>query len=85
MIASAGAVACQRRRAAQRVAKGGAALRWRKPERIRYRARMTSPPSVRRGGVARIFRYLYRVPLLLVHIVLLLPLLLLLMMPPWGR
>lgn len=46
---------------------------------------MTFPPSVRRGGVARIFRYLYRVPLLLVHIVLLLPLLLLLMMPPWGR
>ena len=31
------------------------------------------------------FRYLYRVPLLLVHIVVFLPLILLLMLPPFGR
>jgi len=35
--------------------------------------------------VARVFRYLYRAPLLLVHIVLFLPLILLLMLPPFGR
>lgn len=46
---------------------------------------MTSPPSVHQGGVARVFRYLYRVPLLLVHLLLFLPLILLLMTPPWGR
>ncbi len=46
---------------------------------------MTSPRSARRGGVARVIRYLYRVPLLLVHIVLFLPLTLLLMTPPLGR
>ncbi len=59
--------------------------RWRKPDRIRYRERMTSPRPARQGGVARVFRYLYRVPLLLVHIVLFLPLTLLLMTPPMGR
>lgn len=46
---------------------------------------MTSPPSVRQGDVARVFRYLYRVPLLLVHVLFFLPLILLLMTPPWGR
>lgn len=35
--------------------------------------------------MARVFRYLYRAPLLLVHIVLFLPLILLLMLPPFGR
>ena len=35
--------------------------------------------------MARAFRYLYRVPLLLVHILLFLPLILLLMLPPWGN
>lgn len=59
--------------------------RWRKPDRIRYRAGMTSPRPARQGGVARVFRYLYRVPLLLVHIVLFLPLILLLMTQPLGR
>ena len=33
----------------------------------------------------RVVRYLYRLPLLLLHIVLMLPLTLLAMMPPWGR
>jgi len=46
---------------------------------------MTSARSARHGGVARVFRYLYRVPLLLVHIVVFLPLILLLMLPPFGR
>ncbi|KRG42903.1 acetyltransferase [Stenotrophomonas pictorum JCM 9942] len=46
---------------------------------------MTFPRSAGHGGVVRVFRYLYRVPLLLVHIVLFLPLILLLMLPPWGR
>ena len=36
------------------------------------------------GGVGRAFRYLYRVPLLLVHIFLLLPLVLLSMVPLWS-
>src|SRR5690606_41610466 len=58
---------------------------WRKPDRIRYRSPMTSARSARHGGVARVFRYLYRVPLLLVHIVVFLPLILLLMLPPFGR
>lgn len=59
--------------------------RWRKPDCIRYRARMKSPRPARQGGVPRVFRYLYRVPLLLVHIVLFLPLILLLMLPPFGH
>ncbi|WP_305806028.1 lysophospholipid acyltransferase family protein [Stenotrophomonas sp. YIM B06876] len=46
---------------------------------------MTSPPRAHPGGVARVVRYLYRAPLLLVHVVLFLPLILLLMTPPWGR
>ncbi|MGV8959737.1 MAG: lysophospholipid acyltransferase family protein [Stenotrophomonas sp.] len=46
---------------------------------------MTFPPRAHPGGVARVLRYLYRAPLLLIHIVLLLPLILLLMTPPWGR
>ena len=46
---------------------------------------MTSPPSASRGGVARVCRYLYRVPLLLVHLLLFLPLLLIGMLPPWGN
>ncbi|OEZ00736.1 MULTISPECIES: lysophospholipid acyltransferase family protein [Stenotrophomonas] len=46
---------------------------------------MTSPPSASRGGVARVCRYLYRVPLLLVHLLLFLPLTLIGMLPPWGR
>ena len=46
---------------------------------------MTSPRPARQGRVARAFRYLYRVPLLLVHILLFLPLILLLMTPPFGR
>ncbi len=58
---------------------------WRKPDRIRYLARMTSPRPARPGSVARAFRYLYRVPLLLVHVVIFLPLILLLMAPPFGR
>lgn len=46
---------------------------------------MTSPPSASRGGVARVCRYLYRVPLLLVHLLLFLPLTLIGMLPPWGQ
>ncbi|MCD9088558.1 lysophospholipid acyltransferase family protein [Stenotrophomonas sp. SY1] len=47
---------------------------------------MTSPRRhTRQDGGVRVFRYLYRVPLLLVHIVVFLPLILLLMMPPFGR
>lgn len=45
---------------------------------------MTSPSPASRGGVARVFRYLYRVPLLLIHLLLFLPLTLLAMLPPWG-
>ena len=46
---------------------------------------MTSPRSARQGSIARAFRYLYRVPLLLVHLLVFLPLILLLMAPPFGR
>lgn len=52
---------------------------------LRYRARMTSPTPAPRGGVARVCRYLYRVPLLLVHIVVFLPLILIGMLRPWGE
>ena len=52
---------------------------------LRYRARMTSPTPAPRGGVARVCRYLYRVPLLLVHILVFLPLILIGMLPPWGE
>ncbi|WMJ71192.1 lysophospholipid acyltransferase family protein [Stenotrophomonas sp. 24(2023)] len=45
---------------------------------------MTSPTPAPRGGVARVCRYLYRVPLLLVHIIVFLPLTLIGMMAPWG-
>lgn len=47
---------------------------------------MISPlPHARSGGgLGRAFRYLYRVPLLLVHILLLLPLVLLSMVPLWS-
>jgi len=46
---------------------------------------MTSPRPARQGRVARALRYLYRVPLLLVHVLVFLPLILLLMTPPFGR
>ena len=46
---------------------------------------MTSPTPAPRGGVARVCRYLYRVPLLLVHIIVFLPLILIGMLPPWGE
>lgn len=46
---------------------------------------MNSPTPAPRGGVARVCRYLYRVPLLLVHLLLFLPMLLIAMLPPWGR
>jgi len=52
---------------------------------LRYRAWMTSPTPAPRGGVARVCRYLYRVPLLLVHITVFLPLILIGMLPPWGE
>lgn len=52
---------------------------------LRYRARMTSPTPAPRGGVARVCRYLYRVPLLLVHILVFLPLILIGMLRPWGE
>src|SRR5690606_34654946 len=58
---------------------------WRKPDRIRYRSPKTSARPARQGARAPVFRYLYRVPLLLVHIVVFLPLILLLMLPPFGR
>lgn len=45
---------------------------------------MNSPTPASRGGVARVCRYLYRVPLLLVHLLLFLPMLLIAMLPPWG-
>src|SRR5690606_15006605 len=50
-----------------------------------YLARMNSPTPAARGGVARVCRYLYRVPLLLVHLVVFLPLTLLGMLSPWGN
>ncbi|GGD51161.1 lysophospholipid acyltransferase family protein [Pseudoxanthomonas indica] len=37
-----------------------------------------------RGGVARVFRYVYRVPMLLIHVLVLLPLTLLSMVPLWA-
>ena len=43
-----------------------------------------SPRAGSGGGPGRAFRYLYRVPLLLVHIVVLLPLVLLSMVPLWS-
>ena len=42
------------------------------------------PPPAHGGGVWRAFRYLYRVPMLLVHILVLLPLVLLSMVPLWS-
>ncbi|KRG71998.1 acetyltransferase [Pseudoxanthomonas dokdonensis] len=42
---------------------------------------MPAPPG---SPVARACRYLYRVPLLLVHVLVLLPLLLVSMLPPWA-
>jgi len=50
-----------------------------------YRSTMKSPPAAARGGVARLCRYLYRVPLLLIPLLLFLPLTLLGMLPPWGQ
>lgn len=45
---------------------------------------LTPTPAAGRGGVARAFRYLYRVPLLLIHLFVLLPLTLLSMVPLWA-
>ena len=42
------------------------------------------PHATSGGGLGRAFRYLYRVPLLLIHILLLLPLVLLSMVPLWS-
>jgi len=50
-----------------------------------YRSRMKSPTPAPRGGVARVCRYLYRVPLLLIHLLVFLPLILIGMLPPWGE
>ena len=62
-----------------------------RPAGIRYRARMTLQPSpvqpgapASDGTVVRAWRYLYRVPFLVWHILVDLPVTLLLMMPPWG-
>lgn len=49
-----------------------------------YRSAMNSPTPAARGGVARVCRYLYRVPLLLVHLLVFLPLTLLGMLVPWD-
>jgi len=46
---------------------------------------MNSPAPASRGGVARVCRYLYRVPLLLVHVFVFLPLTLLGMLVPADR
>jgi 1-acyl-sn-glycerol-3-phosphate acyltransferase len=46
---------------------------------------MTFTPSSHGSNVARAFRYLYRLPLLMIHLLLFLPLILVLMTPPWGR
>ncbi len=62
------------------------------PPRIRYRDRMTSPdlpaspvaPASGDGLLIRIFRYVYRVPLLLWHLLVDLPLVMLLGSPPLG-
>jgi len=43
-----------------------------------------SPHATTGGGLGRAWRYLYRVPLLLVHIIVLLPLVLLGLVPLWG-
>ena len=47
---------------------------------------MTSPTphASAGGGLGRAFRYLYRVPLLLLHLFVLLPLVLLGMVPLWA-
>ncbi|MGX5729387.1 lysophospholipid acyltransferase family protein [Pseudoxanthomonas beigongshangi] len=45
---------------------------------------LTPTPAAGRGGVARAFRYLYRVPLLLIHLLVFLPLTLLSMVPLWA-
>jgi len=45
---------------------------------------MNSPTPASRGGVARLCRYLYRVPLLLIHLFVFLPLTLVGMLRPWG-
>ncbi|MGH8027069.1 MAG: lysophospholipid acyltransferase family protein, partial [Pseudoxanthomonas sp.] len=42
------------------------------------------PHALSGGGLGRAFRYLYRVPLLLIHILVLLPLVLLSMVPLWS-
>ena len=42
------------------------------------------PHATSGGGLGRAFRYLYRVPLLLIHILVLLPLVLLSMVPLWS-
>jgi 1-acyl-sn-glycerol-3-phosphate acyltransferase len=62
-----------------------------RPARIRYRERMNSQPSptipaapVSEEGFLRTLRYLYRVPFLLWHIFIDLPVTLLLMSPPLG-
>ena len=52
---------------------------------LAYRARMNSPTPAPRGGVVRACRYLYRVPLLLVHLFVFLPLTLIGMLPPWSE
>jgi 1-acyl-sn-glycerol-3-phosphate acyltransferase len=45
----------------------------------------TPPRTARSGGVVRYFRYLYRVPLLLLHLLVPLPLTLLCLAPPLSR
>lgn len=62
-----------RRTAAETLETRTDAFRWWRS--IRYRDGMTPPPVHVAGGsgVARVFRYLYRVPLLLVHLLVFLP------------
>jgi 1-acyl-sn-glycerol-3-phosphate acyltransferase len=59
--------------------------RWRGQARIRYRDAMKSRTAAAAHPVARAFRYLYRVPWLLVHLFIGLPLVVLSMLPPWRN
>ncbi|HLM53677.1 MAG TPA: lysophospholipid acyltransferase family protein, partial [Pseudoxanthomonas sp.] len=45
----------------------------------------SSPPARGEGGLGRAFRYAYRVPLLLAHLIVLLPATLLCLVPLWAR
>src|SRR5690606_37317997 len=84
-IPAAGAVAGPRRPWGGGIAACACLPRWPAAPRIRYRGRLPSPRSCWLPSFVRALRYTFRIPFLLWHVLVHLPLTLLLMTPPLGQ